>query len=521
MADPRLTEYARLLVNRCIDVQPGWQVIVRSTPAARPLVDEIVAAIAARGAYALPRLTFRRASPWTAEAPLELLGTMPSIEAYELDHADTFIVVDAPKNTREGSDISAERLMLRRQATRPHTEPYFAGKKPWVGCQFPTPALAQDAGMGVREYAEFLYGAVLVDWDALGERMRQIGDRFDGAETVRVTGDGTDVTFSLAGRHGRVDAVGANMPGGEVFYSPVETSAEGVITYSEYPACYGGRTVERVRLAFEGGRVVDASSATDEDFLITTLDTDEGARVLGEFGIGCNPGIQRHTKNTLFDEKIDGTALRGRQRLRLPRRHERQRRALGHGQEPARQRPHRGRRRDGPGERDMADLADPRIEAYAKLIVERCLDVQPGWQVLVRSTPLARPLLDELERQIAKRGAHAIMRINWNLWPTDWLGRRRPEARCRDGEVDRFACGDGRADHARCSREHAREGEPAARALGADTGCGAAVLRADDGVGDPLGQLPVSNRCARAGGGSHPGAAHRHRVRLLPARLGR
>lgn len=307
MPDPRLADYAHLLVDRCIDVQPGWQVLVRSTPVARPLVDEIVAAIAARSAYALPRLAFGRASSWAAEAPLDLLGTLAPIDAYELDNANTFIVVDAPENTREGADISAERHSLRRQAARPHSEPYFAGEKPWVGCQFPTPALAQDAGMGVREYADFLYGAVLVDWDALGERMREIGDRFDGAETVRVTGDGTDIAFSLAGRHGRVDAVGANMPGGEVFYSPVEDSAEGVVTFSEYPACYAGRTVEQVRLRFEGGRVVDASSTTDEDFLIATLDTDEGARVLGEFGIGCNPGIQRHTKNTLFDEKIDGT----------------------------------------------------------------------------------------------------------------------------------------------------------------------------------------------------------------------
>jgi aminopeptidase len=305
--DPRLSAYAKLLVDRCIDVQPGWQVLVRATPLGRPLTDEIVAAIAARGAYALPRLSFNRSSPWTAEAPLELLATLPSIDAYELDHADTFIVVDAPENTRDGSDISAERLSLRRQAARPHVEPYFAHNKPWVGCQFPTPALAQDAGMGVRDYADFLFGAVLVDWDALGDRMRRIAERFDAGSTIRVTGDATDITFSLAGREGCVDAIGANMPGGEVFYSPVENSAEGVITFSEYPACYGGRTVERVRLRFEGGRAVDASATSDEDFLVQTLDTDEGARVLGEFGIGCNPGIQRHTKNTLFDEKIEGT----------------------------------------------------------------------------------------------------------------------------------------------------------------------------------------------------------------------
>ena len=307
MPDPRLESYASLLVDRCVDVQPGWQVLIRATPPARPLVEAIVSAVARREAYALPRLSFGRSPVWVAEAPEEQLGRIAEIEAHELDNADCFMVIDAPENTREGADISPERLMLRRQATRPHAEPFFAGEKPWVGCQFATAALAQDAGMGLRAYEDFLYGAVLVDWDALAERMREIGSRFDAGNDVRVTGGGTDLTFSLEGRNGHVDAIGANMPGGEVFYSPVEDSASGTVAFLEYPASYGGRAVENVTLRFEGGRAIDASSSSDEDFLLKTLDTDEGARVLGEFGIGCNPGIQRHTQNTLFDEKIEGT----------------------------------------------------------------------------------------------------------------------------------------------------------------------------------------------------------------------
>ena len=97
------------------------------------------------------------------------------------------------------------------------------------------------------------------------------------------------------------------MPGGEIFYSPLEDSAEGVISYSEYPACYLGHEVGGVRLRFEGGTIVEASATSDEEFLLGALDTDEGARRLGEFGIGCNPGIQRHMRNTLFDEKMEGT----------------------------------------------------------------------------------------------------------------------------------------------------------------------------------------------------------------------
>ena len=124
---------------------------------------------------------------------------------------------------------------------------------------------------------------------------------------MRLVAGDTDVRLSIAGRPMLVDAGGANMPGGEFFTSPVEDSAEGEIVFGEFPAVYSGREVRGIRLRFEGGKVVDASAEANEDFLLEQLDLDEGARRLGELGIGCNPGITRHMKNTLFDEKIDGT----------------------------------------------------------------------------------------------------------------------------------------------------------------------------------------------------------------------
>ncbi|MBA3366239.1 MAG: aminopeptidase [Actinobacteria bacterium] len=310
MADPRIEQYARLLVERCVDVQPGWQVLVRSQPAARPLVEEVTRQIARRGAYALTRLSFNSVGVdpvWAKEAPEDLLRQLAPIEVYAVENADCLMSIVAPENTRDGSDVPAERLGLVRQAVRPHSRAFSSGEKPWVGCQYPTNALAQDAGMTFGEYEEFLYGAVLIDWDEEERKMRKVADRFDGATEVRIEGEGTDISFSLAGRNGLVSGAGANMPSGEVFYSPVEESVQGVVSFTEYPACYAGHQVGGVRLRFEGGRVVEASAESDEDFLLKTLDTDEGARGLGEFGIGCNPGIQRHTRNTLFDEKIYGT----------------------------------------------------------------------------------------------------------------------------------------------------------------------------------------------------------------------
>jgi aminopeptidase len=305
--DPRVDAYARLLVD-CIDPNPGWQVLVRSQPPGRPLIEEVTRELARRGVRALVRLGFESAGGvFIREAPLELLGNLSPIEIHEIETADSYIAIVAPENTREGSDIPAERTGPRQQSMRRYLEPFLNDEKPWVGCQYPTAAVAQDAGLSLPAFEDFLYGAVLVDWEALRRHMEHIAEHFDRAGTVRIVGADTDLTFSLEGREGKVDALGANMPGGEIFYSPVEDSAEGVISYSEYPACYLGHEVAGVRFRFEGGRIVDASAVKDEAFLLGTLDTDEGARRLGEFGIGCNPGIQRHMKNTLFDEKMEGT----------------------------------------------------------------------------------------------------------------------------------------------------------------------------------------------------------------------
>jgi aminopeptidase len=311
MTDERVTRYAELLVDTCLGVQPGWQVVVYGSPQGRPLVEEVVRTIARRDAYALLRVTFggSAAGPhqWVLEAPLERLREAPPLELHTLMNADALVVIQAPENTRDISAVSAERLQAVQASIRPVTERVTSHALPWVGCQYPTAALAQEAGMSTDEFADFLYGACLLDWQAEGARMRRYADRFDAASTVRIVGDGTDLTLSIAGRTMLVDAGGANIPGGEFFCSPVEGSAEGTVTFGEFPAVYMGREIRGIRLRFEGGRVVEAAAESNEQFLLETLDTDDGARRLGELGIGCNPGITRYMRNTLFDEKIDGT----------------------------------------------------------------------------------------------------------------------------------------------------------------------------------------------------------------------
>ena len=298
-------------METCVDVQPGWQVLVTGGHLARPLLEEVNRLVGRRGAYAVQRVSLNGYGtniPWAQEAPEELLGTPAPIEAYEFDNADGWISIEAPENTREQTGLAAERLARLQSGLRPHLERMFTHEMKWVGCQYPTPGLAQEAGLSLQQFEDFLYGACLLDWDAERERMNQYARHFDDAEEVRLVGDETDIRIGVAGRSALVDAGGANMPGGEFFLSPVEDSAEGEIVFGEFPAVYNGREVAGIALRFEAGRVVEASATANEEFLLEMLDLDEGARRLGELGIGCNPGITRYMNNTLFDEKMDGTA---------------------------------------------------------------------------------------------------------------------------------------------------------------------------------------------------------------------
>jgi aminopeptidase len=311
--DPRVEQYAKLLVERCIDVQPGWQVVVAGSALARPLVEEVVRAIGRREAYPVVQLSFGGMDFWPFETvwaetvSAEVMAERPPLRVAIENECQAWIRIGAPENTRDGADLDSERQNAIASAAHPFVARRLALEIPWVTCRYPTPALAQDAGMTMKAFEDFLFGAVLLDWDAEGQKMERIKDRFDPAEEVRIVGHETDLRFSIAGREGVVDDGHLNMPGGEVFYCPDEDSTEGVVTFSEYPAVQEPSVVGGVRMRYENGRVVEASATSNEEALLRALDRDEGARVLGEFGIGCNPGIQRHMKNTLFDEKMYGT----------------------------------------------------------------------------------------------------------------------------------------------------------------------------------------------------------------------
>jgi aminopeptidase len=311
VADPRVERYATLLLDTCLRVESGWQVLVWGYPQARPLLEEVTRQLGRRGAYPLLRLTFGGGlvyhRDWLRQAPFETIAKPAPIDVHALDHCDALLAIAAPENTRDGSDIDPARTAAVQAAYRPSTARVNANGFPWVMCWFPTPALAQDAGLTLAAFEDFLYGSVLLDWKAEHARLSRYADLFDAAEEVRLVGEGTDLRLSMAGRRTEVDAGTGNMPGGELFGCPVESSAEGTIAFTEFPQLWGGRQLRGIRLRFVEGRVVEASAETEEEFLIQTLDIDDGARRIGELGIGCNPGITRYMGNVYFDEKIDGS----------------------------------------------------------------------------------------------------------------------------------------------------------------------------------------------------------------------
>ena len=362
--DGRVERYAELLLDTCLGVERGWQVMVWSTPWARPLLEEVMKQLGERGAYPLLRLTFsgghwRDHRAWLRHAPLEVISEPASIEVHAREQCDAWLGVPAPENTRDGADIPAERTSARREGvSRRQVTPPRRGHVPAVH------VLVPDAGAGpgrrndvacVRRLPLRLVPDRLEELCTSESRvMRKL---FDEAEEVRIVGDGTDLRLSVAGRRADVDAGTGNMPGGEFFVCPVETSAEGTIAFTEFPAMRGGREIRGIRLRFSEGRIVDASADSEEDFLLETLDTDEGARRIGELGIGCNPGIDRYMRNVYFDEKMNGTIhLALGHGLRLPRRHERVGDPLGHRQGPPFRRAHRARRQGRAGKRRLGRL---------------------------------------------------------------------------------------------------------------------------------------------------------------------
>ena len=406
--------YAEVLVDTCLDVQPGWEVLVFGSPEGRPLLDAIGRLLARREAFAIFQVSTSGsvggiAASWLASASPDLASRPSRLLSHLFENCDAVIDVYAPENTRDIAAVDSALIRSARGAYMPAFQRIMTHGVSWVSCQFPTPALAQDAGLPTAEFADLLFGACLLDWNEQRSRMERHAELFDAAESVRITGDRTDLHLSIAGRGVKIDAGGANMPGGEFFCSPLEDSADGEIFFAEFPCVYDGRELSGVRLRFDDGRVVDAAAESGEEFLLEILDTDAGARRIGELGVGCNPGITRYMKNILFDEKIDGTIhialghgfpdLGGTNELLRP---------LGSRQRPAQRRSNHTRRPRRARERPLA-----RVAAAGGGLVEQgsvVVNVSPDWPLETSRLTLRPFVADDFEALCAMRSDPEVMR---------------------------------------------------------------------------------------------------------------
>jgi len=305
--------FANLLCDWCLDVRERDYVLVFTTTLATPLVRALHRALITRGAWA-PGL--RIAFPGLAEdfyklAPDDLLDNFAPQDLAEMERIDAYLNIQAPENTRALAEVDPATIARTARARAPIQEARLA--KRWCGTVWPTPALAQEAGMSDDDYAEFVNRALFLDrldpvaaWRELSDRQAWLVDRLDPAREIRIEADGTDLRLRVDGRTWINSNGRRNMPSGEVFTGPLENSANGTIRFT-VPSSPRGVAVEGVELTFEDGRVTRATAQRGQEYLDAALATDAGARFLGELGIGTNAGIDRPTGSILLDEKMAGT----------------------------------------------------------------------------------------------------------------------------------------------------------------------------------------------------------------------
>jgi aminopeptidase len=316
--DPRYEKIAGVLVNYSVEVEKGDLVAIQGATIAEPLLAEVYRAALKAGAHPFLRVQIPDLTEiyYKAARQYQLKFVNPIAE-FETEKLDKIISIWADDNTKSLASVDPKKQAVRSKATSKlflrFMEREAAGELKWVGTQFPCNASAQDAEMSLAEYEDFVFNACMVHrsdpiaaWKGVHRKQAKICRVLNKRKKIRVVARGTDLSMNVEGRKWINCDGKANMPDGEIFTGPIEDSVEGTVSFS-YPAYYAGKEADGVSLTFKKGKVVKATATKNQDFLVAMLDSDEGARRVGEFAIGTNYSIQKFTRNTLFDEKIGGT----------------------------------------------------------------------------------------------------------------------------------------------------------------------------------------------------------------------
>jgi aminopeptidase len=305
MQDVRFEKLASLLVNYSTDLKPDEKVLIESFDAA----DEMTIALvrAARKAKAIPFVQVQRARV-TRELALEIdaraLDLTAAYELARMKKMDAYIAVRGSNNISELADVPIDKMKLVAKKLRP-LQDQRVQKTKWVVLRWPTPAMAQLAGMSTEAFENFFFKVCTLDYRTLQPGMKALKALMEKTDQVKIKGPATDLQFSIKGISAIICGGDRNIPDGEVFSCPVKNSVQGHVTFNA-PSIYQSTAFDNIRLEFRDGKIVDATSNQTQK-LNAVLDSDPGARYIGEFSLGCNPYIMQPMRDILFDEKIAGS----------------------------------------------------------------------------------------------------------------------------------------------------------------------------------------------------------------------
>lgn len=318
MPDPRLSKLAQILVHYSLGLKAGDQLEIRTNPLAQELALLVYEEAVKTGAHVLNTISLPGSEKIFFEyANGNQLDFVSPVRKLVYESFDAILAIGAEFNTRSLSGTKPENLARAKKARASLTKIMLERAAnldlSWCVTEFPTNASAQEADMSLRDYQEFVFGAGLLDepdpvdvWRKEGERQKQLIDWLKGKDVVRISGEDIDLKFSIKDRIFKEGDGKNNFPDGEIFTAPVEESANGWVRF-KYPGIYESQEVIDVELWFEHGKVVKEKASKGNELLSSILNTDDGSRYLGEWGIGTNYGIKKFTKNMLFDEKMGGT----------------------------------------------------------------------------------------------------------------------------------------------------------------------------------------------------------------------
>ena len=308
MQDPRVKELAGVLVNYSTRVKKGDVVLISASGfEAAPLVQELFSLCMKRGAayveyeFTVPEINRH----FYNSATKSQLSFFPEHKLDFMKKVTVYIAISAGENSMVMAQANQANMIAWSKVLRPIIDQRVKHTR-WVITRYPTHGAAQEARMSLQEYEDYLFSACCIDWKAESKKQEKLKRLMDKADRVRIIAADTDLSFSIRGMPGIKCDGRYNIPDGEVFTAPLRDSVEGYITYN-CPTMYQGKEFNGIRLEFAKGRIVKASAPGMDQFLNKILDTDEGARYIGEFAIGVNPGITKPMRNILFDEKIFGS----------------------------------------------------------------------------------------------------------------------------------------------------------------------------------------------------------------------